>query len=123
MVSPPRPDLLDGLSSSRDGARRRLAATLTVPLRLVGPGTEAALTDALGRLHGLSPWCAPATGYALDQGLARLDAGGADTLVPYLGSLLIGRLGFRGFPVMGAGSLEDVHQRLLSERLMVDPAP
>lgn len=75
MVSPPRPDLLDSLSGTKDGARRRLAATLTVPLRLTGPATEAALTDALGRLHGLAPWCAAATGYALDQGLARLDAG------------------------------------------------
>src|SRR5690606_30252509 len=53
----------------------------------------------------------------------RLNAGRADTLVPCLRGLLIGRLGFRRLAVMGCWSFEDAHERSLSERLMEEPPP
>src|SRR3546814_4837234 len=37
--------------------------------------------------------------------------------------LLIGRLRFRRFAVMGCGSFEDAHERSLSERLREEPPP
>src|SRR5690606_21100709 len=53
----------------------------------------------------------------------RLNTGRADTLVPCLRGLLIGRLGFRRFAVVGRWPFEDAHERSLSERLTEEPEP
>src|SRR5690606_36719020 len=55
--------------------------------------------------------------------IPRLHAGRADTLVPCLRGLLIGRLGFRRFAIVGCWSFEDAHERSLSERLTEEPEP
>src|SRR5690606_3658621 len=53
----------------------------------------------------------------------RLHAGGTYPFVPCLRGLLIGRLGFWRFAVMGCWSFEDAHERSLSERLTEEPEP